>query len=610
MRKIILHVVMATALLLPNLARAQDRSVGFTTWGNISQVTWSTALKRRALIIGNGTYDPAGDGDQKPPPRPLHNLPNPCGDARLIAQSLVASKWQPSEIAVACDQASSDISTALQALYDSLPADPKDDQITFVYFAGHGMQIGSNDYFFGKNARPDFVEAASRLEYNPGVRVFTAETADPIGFFTGVFGGNRTRRAILIIIDACRDDPLFDNIKQSLLSKAKSVDLATQEQINQTARSITAPAGGGIDFPTGMKVVFGSKVGHVVEDDDGIDGHSRLSSFLAIEIQKDQSRTANAIVSATLDDVEDSVRGTTDEQFRRAEALGELEGDPCLSQCSQSVETASPPDRAQPRLQHTGFQSQDALVEEADSATLASVSTPTLPAKTSKSTVEIFWCATGGASDDGRERSAERLAQAIQVDQGLGHFPSLSIKVSELKSDENSKPGFQVNDDSLLFDPQNAALGREIHNRFPGLRSISIKGNASSYIAAYYCKGTYPGPVSATVYLQVPDSSLLNYSSIIIDKLKKEFPNLYVQPDTEVRRDSPNDTQLRFFDERKRVSVDHVADALQLLTGVSVRRPLFRRLTSVKSINQYEIWIGKNDVERVKASLLSISSTD
>ena len=131
------------------------------------------AEKRVALVIGNGAY------------KAQRLLENPANDARLVSQALTAARF-----AVVDTKTDLGIGEFRQALrrFQSLSTGA---DVAFVYFAGHGMEVGGVNWLIPTDAE---LAEDRNLEYE----------AIKTDLVLQALAGANLR---VLVIDACRDNP-------------------------------------------------------------------------------------------------------------------------------------------------------------------------------------------------------------------------------------------------------------------------------------------------------------------------------------------------------------------------------------------------------------------
>jgi hypothetical protein len=137
---------------------------------------------RIALVIGNSAY------------RDVQELPNPRNDARAVGEALERLGFK---VDTELDLTQSDLQTALREFgYQAESAD-----VAVVFYAGHGIQVANENYLLPVDAmlrrERDLIYEALPLT------VVMDEVA-------------QARRLGLVILDACRDNPLAERLRQAL----------------------------------------------------------------------------------------------------------------------------------------------------------------------------------------------------------------------------------------------------------------------------------------------------------------------------------------------------------------------------------------------------------
>lgn len=170
--------------------------------------------KRVALVIGNSAYR------DKP-------LRNPVNDARLIGQVVQEAGFELYGGKVHEDLSYAQMMETVEGFGSSLNAGG----VAMVFYAGHGMQSGGNNYLIPVDAS---IKGENELSYktvNAGLLLAKMEQA--------------RSRVNLVVLDACRDNPF--------------------------ARSFRSAAGGlaAMSAPAGTIVAYSTGPGSVAEDGSG-----------------------------------------------------------------------------------------------------------------------------------------------------------------------------------------------------------------------------------------------------------------------------------------------------------------------------------------------------
>lgn len=191
--------------------------------------TQAVAERRVALVVGNAQYahTPA--------------LPNPRNDAQDIADTLKKVGFEVT-LGYDLDQ------TKFARVIDDFARALEGADVGLFFYAGHGLQINDKNYLVSTEAKLEstFLVPSETIELDAIIRLMEAKS-----------GTN------LIFLDACRNNPLTDNLKRNLAA------------INRT---ITVGRGLARVDPTGRDtlVAFSAAPGQ-----EAADGHGRNSPFTA-----------------------------------------------------------------------------------------------------------------------------------------------------------------------------------------------------------------------------------------------------------------------------------------------------------------------------------------
>src|SRR5690242_14813704 len=179
----------------------------------------SFAETRVALVIGNGAYQNA--------PR----LPNPANDATDVAAALKRSGFE-TILATDLDKAAMDEVT-IRFARAARAAD-----VALFYYSGHAMQFGGVNYLAPVDAR----------------LVDEADLRRMVRLDEMVQDLQQAKNLRILVVDACRDNPLAEQLKRSL----------------GTTRALPLQRGlAKIDSPEGMIVSYATQAGRTAEDGDG-----------------------------------------------------------------------------------------------------------------------------------------------------------------------------------------------------------------------------------------------------------------------------------------------------------------------------------------------------
>ena len=149
------------------------------------------AERRVALVIGNSAY--------------LHTSPlrNPRNDATDLTATLKQVGFEV-HLGLDLDQ------RGFALLLDKFVRELDGADVGLLFYAGHALQISEKNYLVSTSARLDseFLIASEAIELEPIIRLM--ESKAPIN---------------LIFLDACRNNPLADHLRQTMVAHKRSTNL-------------------------------------------------------------------------------------------------------------------------------------------------------------------------------------------------------------------------------------------------------------------------------------------------------------------------------------------------------------------------------------------------
>lgn len=177
------------------------------------------AEKRVALVIGNSAY------------QNTITLPNPRNDAMAISEAL---KRLGFETSVWTDLDKAGMDRAIRGFGNALEGA----SVGLFYYAGHGLQVAGQNYLVPVDAKLSKERDLTFEAIDVGVVLQQLESAP---------------RTNLVFLDACRDNPLANNLAGSLGGKRSMV-----------GRGLTR-----IDANAGTMISYATKEGTTAEDGQG-----------------------------------------------------------------------------------------------------------------------------------------------------------------------------------------------------------------------------------------------------------------------------------------------------------------------------------------------------
>ena len=196
----------------------------------------SAAERRVALVIGNSAYRNAAP------------LANPIGDATAVGAALERLGFAV-EVALDADQLR--MREAVRAL--GIRAEQAD--VALVFYAGHGIQVGGENYLLPVDAR--LARERDLLYEALPLKLLLDEVAQ-----AGKLG--------LVLLDACRDNPLAERLRDAL----------GPLHVNQIGRGLARVE----VLPSDTLVAFSTKPGDVAVDGSG--EHSPYTAALLQHIEE------------------------------------------------------------------------------------------------------------------------------------------------------------------------------------------------------------------------------------------------------------------------------------------------------------------------------------
>ncbi|MBL8565653.1 MAG: caspase family protein [Hyphomicrobiaceae bacterium] len=216
----------------------------------------AAAEKRVALVVGNGAYVHAPA------------LPNPLNDARDVSAALKATGF---DVVEALDADKAKLDAALRSFADKLG----NADVALFFYAGHGLQLGLQNYLVPIDAQ---LERERDLEFE----------AVKLDFVMRQMEIDRDGKTTIVILDACRDNPLARNLARSMGTRSVSI-----------GRGLAAAATG-----LGTFIAYATQPGNVA-----LDGAGRNSPFTTALVKHMREKGRN--LPATMIEVRKDVVAAT-----------------------------------------------------------------------------------------------------------------------------------------------------------------------------------------------------------------------------------------------------------------------------------------------------------
>ncbi len=227
-------------------------AVGTLGWGSGAVL----AEKRVALVVGNSAY-------QSTTP-----LSNPMNDARDMGAALKSVGF---EVVEALDADRRKLDGALRAFTDKLA----NADVALFFYAGHGLQVGAQNYLVPIDAK---LERERDLEFETVKLEFVLRQMEI----------DREGKTTIVILDACRDNPLTRNLARSMGTRSAGI-----------GRGLAAASTG-----LGTFIAYSTQPGNVA-----LDGQGRNSPFTAALVKHMAEKGRN--LPATMIEVRKDVVAAT-----------------------------------------------------------------------------------------------------------------------------------------------------------------------------------------------------------------------------------------------------------------------------------------------------------
>ena len=193
------------------------------------------ASERVALVFGAGKY------------RNIRELKNPANDAEAVRKALVELRF---DVTIETDR---DLRRMRRAL-DYFAEDAAGAEVALVFFAGHGVEIAGDNRLLPVDADASSLQALKA-------------TSLPVNAVRDALAG--TAKSLLIVLDACRDDPFGAGAGEGRSAKALGADV----------RARAKPGLGRIGRAENTLIAFAAAPGATASD--GTSGNSPFSAALA-----------------------------------------------------------------------------------------------------------------------------------------------------------------------------------------------------------------------------------------------------------------------------------------------------------------------------------------
>lgn len=562
---------------------------------------------RFALVIGNASYG-AEKGNLLPLGSPCSDDVTADSDAKIVNDALVDAKWQ---VEMTCNLTTADLRTKISDFNDKVLRETR--AFGIIYFSGHGAQAAGTNYLFGVDAFVDAARETSVYKQNSYAPLFGGAAVpldEAMRKVQPLWG-----KAVAVFIDACRTNPILENLRDEGIHTIRYPSAASEVH--------------------NILYAFSTRDG-LPSPDGGLGGVSRYARLLSKAIRAKAGpdyEEIEQVVSAVGTSV---ILDSRERQFTGR--AGTLQRPPrfCLRGCPSPIEDwesyndrfgprsdANTPrpitSRAQQYSHSLRVQTLDAgaTVSRASmmesfmaQAAAASVQEhpPDMPATNRSSAnvralkFDVLYCAGDGATDQRKAKSEairDHLLSLAGSRSPVGGFETGEVRVIAVSPAVNQSL-YKARDSFLAYNrdsPAQKAWATQLQSDLPGQFRIEEKpGMTSDYMSILVCDGATPAEAGPTIYLQAAREDQLRKASAIGADLTVRLPNAKVSQGVEVVRNSPSDTEVRYFTQSAAADAARVARALAEQLDRTVKTRYIAGYEAKLNGNRLvEVWIGKNE---------------
>lgn len=555
--------------------------------------------QRFALIVGNGIgYTGSG----------LPALGTPCKDVETVAGSLQQMGW--TDVVTACDLKTSDLREKIYNFTTKVVRTKR--AFGLFYYSGHAAEINGSNYLFGVDADVDVDQEVSTIKDNPDASLF-GESAVNIDFELTRLN-NTWGRGVLVILDACRNNPIIDEMQNAGIDgiryPTKSGNATGVMYAFATSDGAAAPGGppGSVSFYTR---VWADQIEKNGREKEVRTLASRVNTAVRTQTRNRQKPdTGGDLLSPPFF----CIAGCPSTADQWASYGGQFySGGNEVGAADVAVERAVNPDRRGGNVrfgpQASGTKGRSVLVASASDDLVGGVQFATPASEVSKAMTQtirtdVFWC-DGDELADQRRRRAEAIAEIISsIDEPINGMVPGAVRVRVLPKKVNAQDRYKLNDDVVYHDrgaKGELAWVETLNERVSastgtGLDIRQTDFSSPNYTSVFICDGALGSKVKARVYVQVANGLQTDVADKISVYISQQVPKATLSKGVTVRADSPPQTELRYFAEREEGTANEIGSVMQQLLGhpvpVKFVRGFDRTLAGAPVI---ELWYGNQE---------------
>lgn len=563
---------------------------------------------RMALLIGNWDYNGNQTFDPKDVnvPNPHNYLPdlkNPCSDVESVEAQLIILGWKEDEIQKVCNKNRLEIIGLIDEFSGKFTA--ADDPLGFIYYSGHGLQVQSTNYIFGVKDSIDVPGTARLIELKPKADPLPASGVDIVTRLTLKLGRIYSG-AMLLALDACRDNPVLDFIR----NQKKAIPVTAP----QPAKELQ-----------GMVIAYSTTAGKTA--DDGLGSMSPFAEVFTKAMKANAS--LDEILNQAAYDLDQSTADT--DRWQTPSRQGTFPPPRrCFStQCVQPtfglkldkrIQFASFDGGGYGGFASTSFAATDMLpvvlkIENGRTGLARnSISSRIKPkmifesplkrdvsqsARSLGVRVDVIWC-EGNLASEANRMKAEDVAARISALSNASTFAKAeiaSVWVTPLNSELNAQPGFGYSDNVITYssdDPRSVRLVREIKSRVaPEFREDAYLENSGSLITVYVCKGAVSERPSR-LYFHIPKESLRAYASSLLEDVQSNYTEVAVARGIQKVNVAPRITQVRYFHTEDAELANKIVERISEFAKIPVKAAHFKGYEKSAKKGHLEVWLASD----------------
>jgi hypothetical protein len=643
----------ATVRSLPFLVLVGMLSSNFVFGSVINDVLAATKEPERfAFIVGNARYQLAFSN--------LEDLPDACTEAINFRKELLALGWPEDHIypltkkAMAgetsddgvidavCDLTNVQLANDLTAFMNLLLTN-ENNPYGVVYYAGHGAESNDELYAFGVDANVDLKREIDLLRLYPNYEIFSRPALPNMPGTTAV---NLTRlistingptgKALLMIVDACRSDPILDDF---VAKRSDSAPSGADARKRLSVGYINARPDKYDAMYRNIMVMFAGRPGKPA-DSGTVAKPNWFSEHLFSYLHDQANQQASAPIFVTNFESEaKSAQGDLPDFDRQIpQHIGSMASKPvfCFKGCAQPLSIwtnevikiiADDIGSLDPTLgRATGSRGGFSIKRDSGGSLKArllaasvdwtagseeqSASSPSklLSDQTRPINLDVFYC-SGDAAEAKRESTAREFAETIRRTENkdsilVGTFID-QIRLRSLDINVNLAMARPRSGTSLVLEQSDPASQAWAQRLKAGFDRVYMDNVTKGYIRAYFCEGfsakQKPRPL---VYAQVSHKDQIGPAKQFVSLLSAALPNLKfidaIEPVDDTHPGSvhaPNSTQVRYYTPDQLGNADRIAGVLKKSLGkpvVVVRMHIAG--SQVRTNPVIEVWFGRDEM--------------